>query len=34
LGPGPGEVGQDSLKVLGWRRHSKKICIPEPKKVF
>ena len=34
LGPGPGEVGQDGLKVLHLWCHSQKICNPQPKKNF
>jgi len=34
LGPGPGEVGQGSLKVFHLRRHSQKIRNPQPKNFF
>jgi len=34
MGPGPGKVGQRSLKALHLQRHSKKIRNPKPKKMF
>jgi len=34
LSPGPGEVGQDGLKILYLWRHSQKIRTPQPKIFF